>query len=104
MGGLARSSARRAELLAIPLHHVSALLTCIERRYFYRMNADIERFRAQLKHFAYAYGCSVRELSVYITKDPTRGYDYINGKREPRYSTRRHWRAVMRRLRRDVFI
>jgi hypothetical protein len=28
------------------------------------MNADIERFRAQLRHFPYADGINVRELSL----------------------------------------
>jgi len=66
------------------------------------MNADPERFRAQLLHFSYAYGISLRELSMHLTGGPTRAYEYLNGTIDPRRATRQRWRKFMRDYRQSV--
>jgi len=66
------------------------------------LNADRERFRAQLLHFSYAYGISLRGLSMHLTGGSTRAYEYVNGTIEPRRATRQRWRKFMRDYRESV--
>jgi len=68
------------------------------------MNADHERFRAQLLHFSYAYGISLRELTMHLTGGPTRAYEYMNGTIEPRRATRQRWRRFMRNYRKSLLV
>jgi len=69
-----------------------------------KFSADIERFRAQLRHFIFFYGFSARRLGVHLAHDPTRAYDYLNSKKLPTWRTRREWRAFMRRYRKSIKI
>src|SRR5262249_50247735 len=69
-----------------------------------KFSADIERFRAQLRHFCFFYGLSARRLGVHLAHDPTRAYSYLKGTKLPTWRTRREWRAFMRRYRKSVMI
>ena len=69
-----------------------------------RFSPDIERFRAQLRHFCWSFGVSPRQVGIILGKDPMRAYKYINGERYPSFTTRKVWRAWMRRHRKSIKI
>ena len=69
-----------------------------------KFSADTERFRAQLRHFCFAYGFSPRRLGVHLAHDPNRAYSYLKGEKLPTWRTRREWRAFMRDHRESVKI
>jgi len=67
-------------------------------------DSDIERLRAQLKHFCFFYGIGARRLGVHLAHDPSRAYSYLKGEKLPTWRTRREWRAFMRNYRRSIKI
>jgi hypothetical protein len=69
-----------------------------------RFSPDVERFRAQLRHFCWSFGVSPKRMGLELGRDPMRAYAYIKGTRMPTYTTRKVWRAWMRRHRKSIKI